>query len=111
RAGAGHRLGDLPLPLADQVWWRHDQDALTPGQEGRRRPDVRLAAALLADDDRAAVAAQRERRGPDDVALAAQRPAQQPAEVVSRVAACRAVVEWREGPDDRRADAGFMPLD
>src|SRR5207245_1815763 len=82
-----------------------------PGQEGRGGTDVRLARPLLADDDGAAVAAQRERRGPNGVALATKGPAQQPAEVVGLVAASRAVVERREGPDDRRADAGFMPLD
>ncbi len=76
-AGVGHRLLDLPLPLAGEVGRAEDEDAAEAGQVGGRSGDEGLSSAHLADDGGAAVLLEGEGRAADSVRLRPQGRAQQ----------------------------------
>ena len=72
-AGVGHRILDLPLPLAREVGRAEDEHPAEAGHVGGGGRDEGLARAHLAHDGGAAVGVEGEGGGADGVRLRAQR--------------------------------------
>ena len=103
-ARAGHGGEHLPLPLAHQVGRAEDEHPPEARQVSGGRGDGRLAGAHLADQVRALMASEGEGHGADSVALGAQGPTLQSAQVEAPLMPVLRRVDRRVGAEHRPRD-------